>query len=397
MKLRALLIVLFASTAAASGFRLETHHARAAGMGIAVTALTDDASSIVYNPAGLAGRRGLDVQAGLSLVIPSIVFTSDATGQSTQTLTRLSTPINFNASFGITDDLSVGLGVFNPFGAGATWPDSWEGRGRALSSNVQTFAFNPTIAYRIHPKFKIGAGVQIVRGTVAIERGLPFIDAEGKVSLAGDAWGLGWNAGVQGTLIDDRLTYGFTWRSNVPLTFQGRAHFGSIPPEFQSRLADQAITASVTMPDIATVGIGFYATPRLRLGLDVNVVMWSSFRQLFIDFTNNDLDNPLPKRWHDTMSVHVGGEYDVTKHIQARFGAVYDQTATPTDTLTPDLPDAQRVRFCLGVGYRFEFGLNLDAGYQLVLLVPQASTAPGFSGTYSGSAQVVGFNAGYRW
>ena len=67
--------------------------------------------------------------------------------------------------------------------------------------------------------------------------------------------------------------------------------------------------ASVTMPDVATVGIGFIATPRLRLGLDLNVVMWSSFRQLFIDFTNNDLDNPLPKRWRDTMSVHLGGEY----------------------------------------------------------------------------------------
>lgn len=84
---------LLATSALASGFRLETHHARAAGMGIAVTALTDDASAIVYNPAGLAGRKGLDVQAGLSLVVPSIVFTSDATGASTQTLTRVSTPI----------------------------------------------------------------------------------------------------------------------------------------------------------------------------------------------------------------------------------------------------------------------------------------------------------------
>lgn len=390
-------IALLASTSFASGFRLETHHARAAGMGIAVTALTDDASAIVYNPAGLAGRKGLDVQAGLTLVVPTIVFTSDATGMSAATLTRVSTPINFNASFGITEDLAVGLGVFNPFGAGATWPAGWEGRGRALSSNVQTFAFNPTVAYRIHPRFKIGAGVQIVRGTVGIERALSFIDTEGKVSLGGDAWGVGWNAGVQGTIIDERLTFGFTWRSSVPLTFRGRAHFGDVPAEFQARLADQAITANVTLPDVATVGLGFIATPRLRLGLDVNFVTWSSFRQLFIDFTSADLDNPLAKRWRDTMSIHAGAEYDATKQVQVRLGVVYDQAATPADTLTPDLPDAQRVRFCAGVGYRFAFGLSLDAGYQFVLLVPQPSTAPGFSGTYTGSAQVVGLNAGYRW
>lgn len=397
MKTRALLVVLFASTAAASGFRLETHHARAAGMGIAVTALTDDASSIVYNPAGLAGRKGLDVQAGLSLVIPSIVFTSDASGQSTQTLTRLSTPVNFNASFGITDDLSVGLGVFNPFGAVMRHGPT---PGKAVAARCRRTCRRSRSTRPSRTAFtRSSRSARACRSFVA-----PSPSSAGCRSstprerlLAGDAWGLGWNAGVQGTLIEDRLTYGFTWRSNLPLTFQGRAHFGTISPEFQLRLAcrhhrerhdarrrhrGNRVPGDVTPP----------ARPRSERR---HVELVSS--ALHRIFTNNELDNPLPKRWRDTMSVHLGGEYDVTKHIQARFGAVYDETATPTDTLTPDLPDAQRVRFCLGVGYRFEFGLNLDAGYQLVLLVPQASTAPGFSGTYSGSAQVVGFNAGYRW
>lgn len=396
MKLALLLCVLSAS-AIAGGFRLETHHARATGMGIAVTALTSDASSIVYNPAGLAGRQGFDVQAGLTLVVPTVTFTSEATGRASEILTRVSTPLNVNASYGITENLAVGFGVFNPFGAGATWPDAWEGSGRALSSSVQTFAFNPTIAYRLHPKLKIGAGLQVLRGTVAIERGLSFIDSTGRVTLGGGAWGLGWNAGVQGELIERRLTFGFTWRSSVALQFEGSAHFSGVPPEFQSRLADQAITAKVTMPDVATIGLGLLATPRLRVGLDVNVVTWSSFRQLFIDFESAALDNPLPKRWRDTFSVHLGAEYDVTPALQVRLGAVYDQAATPSDTLTPDLPDAQRVRACAGVGYRFDFGLSLDAAYQFVWLVPQDSTAPGFSGTYSGNAQVIAFNAGYRW
>lgn len=392
-----LLAVPLALEASASGFRLETHHARATGMGIAVTALTDDASAIVYNPAGLAGRRGFDLQLGATLVMPSLAFTSDVTGQTTQVLSRLSTPFNVNLSYGLTEDLAFGLGVFSPFGAGATWPDDWEGRGRALSSSVQTFALNPTVAWRVHPRFRVGAGLQVLRGTVAIARGLDFGDVEGRVSLGGDAWGLGWNAGVQGTIIEERLTFGFTWRSNVPLRFSGRAHFAGVPPEFQGRLADQAITASVTMPDVATVGLGFKPTSRLRLGLDLNVITWSSFRRLFIDFTNDELDNPLPKRWRDTVSVHTGAEYDVTSQIQARLGVVYDEAATPADTLTPDLPDAQRVRVCMGVGYRFTFGLSVDVGYQFVLLLPQRSTAPGFSGLYSGGAQVVGLNAGYRW
>jgi long-chain fatty acid transport protein len=365
-------------------------------MGMAVTALTEDASAVVYNPASIAGRAGFDAQVGVSLVLPSIGFRSDATEATTQTLSRLSTPLNVAATLGFADWIAVGVGVFNPFGAGATWPGAWEGRGRALTSNLQTFAINPTVALRPVKALRFGGGVQIIRGTVELERGLNFIDSEGNVRLGGSAWGVGFNAGVHATVVEDVFTFGLTYRSSVPLRFGGRAHFSNIPLELQSRLADQPISAEVTLPNVITFGLGVLPTKRLKIGLDVNLVTWNSFRELFIDFENRDLDNPLPKRWREAVSVHLGAEYDATRNVQVRIGAVYDQGATPPETLTPDLPDASRVRACAGVGYRFDFGLNLDVGYQFVFLVPQPSTAPGFSGTYTGFAQVLGLNAGLR-
>jgi long-chain fatty acid transport protein len=389
-------VVLTSALAGASGFNLDTQGARASGMGAAVAALTDDATALYYNPAGLAGRQGFEAQLGASLIIPSVSFASDASGQSTSANAEVATPFNLYATYGFTKDISVGVGVFVPFGAGASWPDGWEGAGRALLSSVQTFDLNPTVAFRLHPRLKFGVGVDIVYGTVLIERGLDFVSSQGKVKLGGDGTGVGWNMGFQLEVIENRLFLGGSYRAAVPLHFAGRAHFADVPAEFQSVLKDQPITADVTLPDVATVGLGIKPTDKLRLGVDVTAVTWGSFRNLTIAFEDDSLTNPLPKNWTDVASIHLGGEYDVTQDIQARVGFVYDPTGTPENTVTPDLPDFTRVKVTLGGGWKSDFGLSADLAYQLVFLQSQKSTAPGFSGTYSGMAHVVSLNVGYK-
>jgi long-chain fatty acid transport protein len=365
-------------------------------MGAAVTALSDDSSAIYYNPAGLAGRPGLEAQAGISLIVPSLSFTNDATSITTSVQTKPSTPFNVYASYGVLDDLSVGVGVFVPFGSSASWPAGWEGAGRALSSSVQVFDVNPTVAWQVHPRFRVGAGFQVFLGAVSIERGLNFVDSQGRVQLGGSATGYGWNAGFQLDVYEDQVFLGGSYRSGAPMAFTGRAHFADVPLEFQSRLADQAIRSNITLPEVASVGIGIKPSKKLRVGLDVTAVTWETFKELKIEFENPDLTNPLPKRWNSVASIHVGGEYDVTDAWRARLGFGFDPTGTPRDTLTPDLPDATRFRFSAGAGWKSPFGLFADLAYQFVFLVPIVSTAPGFAGTYAGSAQVLALNLGYR-
>ena len=76
-------VVLTSAAALASGFNLDTQGARASGMGGAVAGLTDDATALYFNPAGLAGRSGFEAQLGGSLIIPAVSFASDASGQTT--------------------------------------------------------------------------------------------------------------------------------------------------------------------------------------------------------------------------------------------------------------------------------------------------------------------------
>ena len=241
-KLTAACLMVLSSVSMAAGFQLDVSGARATGMGGAVTALVDDASSIYFNPAGIAGHKGLDVSAGVTLIIPMLSFTHAQDGNTTSTPFSLVPPPNGYVAFGITEDLSLGVGLFVPFGASVTWPDGWEGDSKALSSTLQTFDINPTIAYRLHPRLKLGLGFNAVRGTVLISRSLNFVDSKGSVTLGGAAWGYGWNAGVTIDVIEKYLTVGATYRSSVGMSFTGASHFTNIPVEFSGLLKDQTIT-----------------------------------------------------------------------------------------------------------------------------------------------------------
>jgi long-chain fatty acid transport protein len=266
--------------ALAAGFRIDTHSSRAAGMGTAVSALVDDASANFYNPAGLAAQgKGFEVQLGDTLIFPSLTFT-EPNGNATSSVFSVSPPPHLYARAGLFENVGIGIGVFSPFGASGNWPGDWVGQFRARESSLQTFDFNLNIAWRPVPRLSLGAGVNVVRGTVLIARNLDFVDSQGAVTLGGGAWGVGWNGGVQVEMIEKMLTFAGSVRSGVDLNFTGAAHFEKIPPEFQSRIYDQKIQANISLPMVAQFGLGARPLERLRLGLDVTFVGWSSFQEL---------------------------------------------------------------------------------------------------------------------
>src|SRR5581483_10420429 len=160
---------------------------------------------------------------------------------------------------------------------------------------------------------------------------------------------------------------------------------------------DQAISASVTLPLSASFGLGFKIGSRLRIEADVTYVNWSQFHDLTINFSKNaDLTVPQNKLWWDTASFQLGGEFDVTQSIQARLGFMIDPTPSPSTTLTPDLPDATRINIGAGIGWRHSSGFKVDFGFQFIALLSQSSSALGFPGTYSGTAEVLSLSLGWK-
>lgn len=401
--------LLAAGAAHAAGFAIDTQSGRATAMSTASTAITTDASSVFYNPAGLLGVEAIDLQLGVTPIMPRLKFTSSA-GTETTSRFRVSPPPHVYAAIRPSEKLAAGIGVFTGYGARSSWPEGWEGDDLSLSSYVATFNINPSVAYAPLPWVKLGAGFQAVRGILELERALGFGDSVGQIKIGGADWGFGYNAGfvVDVPKLPRKVSFGMHYRSKVKFAMQGSADFqgpggGAVPAAFASRLDDQPVTLDVTTPWSLQVGAGVQVTDKLLLSADGHLVGWRRFPELFFDFQeNDDLDNRLRKEWENTWNWHLGAEYLATEKLALRAGAMYDPAPTPRDdsgaspTLTPDLPDSNRVKGTLGVGYDAK-PFRADLGYQFIVLTGLRSSTPtGFRGEYSGTAHVFSVTVGYR-
>ncbi len=385
--------LLTAGISHAAGFSIDTHSARATGLASTSTAMMEDSSAVAYNAANILGVEKLDITVGDSAIIPKLRFTPDG-GETQGFKPTVVPPPHAFAVYRINESMAAGIGLYVPFGAGANWVDDFVGRTKGYESQVAAYFINPTFAYQVMPRLRLGAGVSLIRGTVNIRRKLDFRESEGTVELGGGGWGFGYNVGAQFEAIEKFMSLGVSFRGPAKVSFDGKSDFQDVPAEFQSTLVDQPLTAEITLPGSVGVGLKFTPMEQLVLGADATMVLWSSIDQFGIEFENPALTSFLPKRWKNTLNVKLGAEYHVMPALAVRLGAAYDPSVSPEETLTPDLPDATRFKVTVGAGYNFD-PVRLDVGYQYTHLKDSRSTAPGIVGTYDGGGHVVAATVGY--
>jgi long-chain fatty acid transport protein len=385
--------LLVAGVSQAAGFAFDTHSGRATGMSFATTAVTDDSTAIAFNVANMMAVQKLDIAVGDVTTLPKIAFTPEGGTKQTMDTIVVPPPHAFGV-YRINEQLAAGIGVFVPFAAGAQWKNDFPFRTQGYKAKIATYFINPSFAYQPIDRLRLGVGVDFVRGTVSITRKINFVDSEGTAELGGAGWGVGYNAGLNLVILDKLLSFGAAFRGPTQMSFDGKADFQDIPAGFQTQLVDQPITAKVTLPGSLNLGLGFTPIDRLTIAADAHLTLWSSLEDFGVEFQDPSLTSILAKNWKDSWSFHLGAEYGVTENILVRLGAEYDPTPSPSDTLTPDLPDFTRYSASVGLGFNFQ-PIRADLGYQFVLLHDTSSTAPGFEGVYNGTANVVGLTIGY--
>jgi len=150
--------------------------------------------------------------------------------------------------------------------------------------------------------------------------------------------------------------------------------------------------------------MGVASRPVQNLLLDVDVVWygWSKFHAIDIQYPNDtsgtlSASSSEAKNWSNTVNVHLGGELTVSGAWRVRAGVVYDPSPSPSNTLLPDVPDANRLGLAVGLGYLHPSGFGVDLGYQLLVLFSKTSTVPPpLAGAYSGEGNILGISVGYR-
>jgi long-chain fatty acid transport protein len=425
------LSVLIVCIALGGGYQLNEQGARAVGMGGAFVARASDPSAIYFNPAGLAFQSGINVLGGANLIMPSTKF-KNAAGVETSTKSQVFTPINLYGIYQLSDQLVAGIGVFNPFGLGTEWPDTWSGRQIAVKSDVQTFYINPTVSYKISDQLSVGLGVSYIYGSATIGYkvptygtvvspvpGAPYLApvpssaTEGSVNLDATSTGFGFNFGVIYKPMD-KMSVGLSFRSETKLEFKGTATFSdmkALTPYFPG--GDGSTT--LPMPMNIFVGASYDVMSDLTVEADFQYIGWSAYKELAVTIPNGPLfpfppapisygsiplqkaGAPSVKNWNDGYMLRGGAEYKMDAQVTLRGGLILDLTPQPPSKAEPMLPDADRVDVTLGGSYKLSDNFSVDAAYMLVLFMERDAKASAFPGTYNSNAHIFSLNLGYSF
>jgi len=384
----------------ASGFLIYDISGQALARASAVSADSEEPAAVWFNPANLAFMGGVSASAGGTFLTSKSTFSPAGPGDDTDSKRgNFFLPAVF-ANGRVTDRVAVGMGVYSTFGIGITWPYDWEGRVAAIKASLQELSFNPTVAVLVHPSVSVAAGFDAVRSVVDFRNGLPD-PIGGDVRLAGGTWGFGFNAAALYKMYPGRLHVALTYRSRVKLDFKdGRANFSPANPDFAPALPDQPGTASITLPDIITAGVMGRPRDDLALTFDANLVLWSAYDRIDIDFQTAP-DRAIVPNGRNAVTLRGGADWTFPARcpgLHLRGGLIYDRSAIPSSNLGPGLPDADRIDVAAGAGYgRGHF--RGDLGYLLVVFLPADATGgqEGPVGTYRTVAHLIGLTLAATW
>jgi long-chain fatty acid transport protein len=394
----ALLAVLAVPSAArASGFLLYEQSASAMAKGSAVVAATHDPSAAWFNPAAVTDLPSWGLSLSGALVWPQTRFSPAAGGGDTRAQSHTSVVPGLFAHGAVTDRVRLSLAVLAPFGLFVRWPEGWPGAEQSLETDLKVLAVNPSLAVRLGHRWSVAAGASPIRGLVKLAIGLPA-PSIGRVDLDGDGWGFQANLAVLYKALPDRLHLGLTYRSRTRLAFKGDADFSGVAPGLQSTLFDQHVKATITLPDVFAGGVTWRPLPRLELDAEIDWVLWSTFKELYIDFEDpgTPFDRAIKRSSVKPLTGRLGVEWSwPALGLAARAGASYDQSASRRDTLAPSAPDANRLGLATGFGWQ-RGRFTVDVAYLFALFLPAEAAGPSArpEGTYHTHAQVLALSLG---
>jgi len=388
--LLAALLLLAPVAAQAGGFSVSEVGSRESGRGTAAAALAISPAAIFYNPANIAPQDGLRLQLGIAGLMPKWEYESLDGATKQQSETGIITPPHLALSYNLGNtglgEVAVGLGVFVPYGSTFAWPADWAGRGEIQKISLQVFEVAPTLAWQPHRMFAIGASFRYLPANVYLKKAVLFgSEQEGDVELAGSGSGMGAAVGVSFFPIEG-LSIAFAWRSDTTLSMKGQSNFRFGPP-FDADAVDRDVRTDVPLPHNFRIGLAWDPTKDLSFSADLEIQRWMSFQELAIVFVDADGTEEVqasPRKSHNSVVFHIGGEYRLHPNFALRGGYVYDQNTLPEETVNPGPPDSDKHIATLGASvYAGAFGVHLN--FSNVFFSPRTSTTSTFPGKWSGA------------
>lgn len=398
-------IMLSPMGAKAEGYQVNTLSARQLGMAHTGVAMKLGAESMIFNPAGLAfSKRTFDITGAFTAVASEV--TADAAGTKYHSNNSISTPLAFNASFRVFDNLQFGMSFYTPYGSSMNWTRDWPGSVLNQKVNLKIYNLQPTVSWRILPNLSVGAGLMLSWGSVDLNKGLVtsasmdrllgVMAATGlsqqmgidpayrfgdvcpaSVNLKGKSqMSVGYNVGLMWD-VSKKVTVGASFRSKM----QMKVNSGDASVSYANEIARTVLEkdlgiinaanfkASMPAPYVLTFGAAYRPIDKLTLAFDAQLTGWKTYKELKIDFLNEQLspyNQHLKKKYHNAWAFRVGGQYNITKRLDLRAGLMVDMTPVDKEHFNPETPGMTRLGPSCGLTFRPIPALSVDVSFMYV-------------------------------
>ena len=396
------ILILTASTAFAGGYQVRLQGQEQTTMGLIGTPMIFGSSGVFYNPGTLSFMENeYDFQVGASFVISTVTFQKDGTDYQAQTDNPISPPPYFYAAKKINDKITIGFGFNTPYGSTTQWDDDWAGKMLIQNISLKAFFFQPTISYKITDNIGIGFGVVYTKGSVELQKGLPYSD-DATATLEGSTSAWGFNVGLFWQ-VSDKFSFGIDYRSKIQMEMEDGDAIFNIPASIQEIGVPSVNTFNAQLPLPANLDIGFAykVDEKLTLAAEVGYVFWNVYQELAFTFGEQGalLNSVNPRKYKDSFITRIGAEYIINDKWTVRAGGYYDPSPTHDDYFTPETVSLNTLSFTFGATYTYDEHWLFTVSYiQTNGAETEKQYLPSnFSGTYKSVANIPGFGIRYRF
>ncbi|ALT78888.1 OmpP1/FadL family transporter [Paucibacter sp. KCTC 42545] len=409
--------------AQASGYHFGSQSASAQGTANANGAEATDASGLFYNPAASARLKGTQASGVLNVVIPTGKFEDQGSTTAAGLPIKGSDGGKFVAttavphaylSHQLSDSLSLGFGMFVPFGSKSEYSEDWTGRYNSIGTELKTIALNPSLAFKVNEKLTFGGGLTAQRIEGKLSKGADFGSGvlaslpaaalspkliqelsgnpkySGRVDVEGTDWGFGYNLGLMYNY-DENTRFGVAYRSAIGHKLSGTAKWqvqtpatniaavlNGIKPGLGNQVQTGLIAkyaesdASLAVDTPESLSFNFFKQQdKLAVMGDLTVTRHSRFSELRVNFAKNanglELpDSVTPENWINTIRASFGVNYQWSDQLKLRGGLAFDQSPVKLSTRTPSIPDNDRIWVSGGFNWKLSNKSSFDVALSYI-------------------------------
>jgi long-chain fatty acid transport protein len=316
--------------------------------GAGAQAVANDASTAFHNPAGMTRIDGDELMLGVGILEASVEFdpspNTPVVGNDGGDAGGWGPILGAYYVHSLSDDWKFGVNVVSISAAVLDYDDGWAGRYLVDEITIMTLSVMPGVAYRVNDELSLGAGANIMYGTMDMDVSVPppgpGPDGKAELDDVNDAdWGYNFSAVYE---FNEKTRAGLVYMSEIEMELDGDVDISPI---------GIATGVDTEVPFVQLVRLGVYHDINDRVALlgTVGWEDWSSMDDQVIYVGPGE--SSIKRNWDDTYHFSLGMHYRASEKWLLQTGWAYDTSPTDAKDRLPDMPMDRQWRISGGAIY----------------------------------------------